>query len=212
MHAGPAWEPDWRDSRRRPPRSARAWLIVLALAALVLAGVWAARRSGPGPAAASAGSRPAPAAKPATAGGTFTLLDGRRQTLVGLRGHPVMVWFIAGGCASCAVSIPTVGQHLAAFRAARVRVLVLGMYGQFGQGRQATAELASFGKAAAGKVFRSPAWTWALASERLTAAFDPSGTPDAYALLDAAGHVVYRNSVPVSTMGALLRHLSSAAR
>ncbi len=46
-----------------------------------------------------------------------------------------------------------------------------------------------------------------MASEPLTAAFDPSGTPDAYVLLDAAGHVTYHNSVPVSTMGALLAHL-----
>jgi hypothetical protein len=207
MHAGPGW----RGSRRRPGRVARAGMIAAVLAAVVLAGVWVARRGGPGPAAASAGSHPVAAARSAAAGGTFTLLDGRRETLSALRGHPVMVWFIAGGCASCAVSVPAVGQHLAAFRAARVKVLVLGMYGQFGQGRQATKDLASFGKAVAGGMFRSPAWTWALASERLTAAFDPSGTPDAYALLDGAGRVVYRNSVPVSTMGALLGHLPAVA-
>ena len=85
------------------------------------------------------------------------------------------------------------------------------MYGAFGQDRTGTAALASFGKAAAGTAFASPAWTWGVASEPLTAAFDPSGTPDAYFLLDAAGHATYQNSVPVSTMGALLAHLPGRA-
>jgi hypothetical protein len=70
---------------------------------------------------------------------------------------------------------------------------------------------ARFGKAAAGKAFASPAWTWGVASERLTAALDPSGVPDAYLLLDAAGRMTYHNSVPVSTMGALLARLPARA-
>jgi hypothetical protein len=184
-------------------------MIALIVLAVVAAGVWAARRGGPAHAAPAAGAASAtPSAAP---DGSFTMLDGKHATLAVLRGRPVVVWFIAGGCASCAVSIPAVGAHLAAFRAARTRVLVLGMYGAFGQGANQAAQLASFGKAAAGKSFANPAWTWGLASEHLTAAFDPSGTPDAYFLLNAAGHVVYQNSVPFSTMSALLGHLPAAA-
>lgn len=37
------------------------------------------------------------------------------------------------------------------------------------------------------------------------------GTPDTYFLLDAAGRVTYSNSVPVSTMAALLAHLPARA-
>lgn len=180
-------------------------MIAVVLLAVVVAGVWVARRGGPAPAAPSAAAAPVP-------GGAFTMLDGKHATLTGLRGRPVLVWFVAAGCASCAASIPVVGQHLAAFTSARTRILVLGIYGAFGQGANGTAQLASFGKAAAGKTFGSPAWTWGLASEQLTAAFDPSGTPDAYVLLDAAGHAVYRNSVPVSTMSALLAHVRGNGR
>lgn len=202
-------------SPRGPARAARIGVIALIVLAVVAAGVWAARRGGSGHAARAAGAASAtPSAAAASAAareGSFTMLDGRHATLAALRGRPVVVWFVAGGCASCAVSIPAMGAHLAAFRAARTQILVLGMYGAFGQGANQAAQLASFGKAAAGKSFASPAWTWGLASEQLTAAFDPSGTPDAYFLLDAAGHVVYQNSVPVSTMSALLGHLPAAA-
>jgi hypothetical protein len=124
----------------------------------------------------------------------------------------VLVWFVAGECASCAASIPAVAAHLGAFTRAGTRIVVLGMYGAFGQDPAGTAALASFGQAAAGTAFASPAWTWGVASEQLTAAFDPSGTPDAYVLLAAAGHVTYQNSVPVSTMGALLARLPARPR
>lgn len=193
--------------RGRPRWVRRAVWAGLAGAAVAGLGVGAilgvrAACCGPGSGASAAASlvRPVP-------GGSFTLLDDRQASLAGLRGRPVLVWFVAGGCASCAVSIPVVAGHLEAFRRAGTQVVVLGMYGAFGQGRAGTAELAGFGKAAAGRAFTSPTWTWGLASEQLTAAFDPSGTPDAYFLLDGAGRVVYQNSVPVSTMSALLGHL-----
>jgi len=190
-------------------RAARIGVIALVLLAVVVAGMWAARRGAPVHAARAAGVSAAAAAVP---GGSFTLLNGKHATLAGLRGRPVMVWFVAAGCSSCEASIPAVGAHLAAFRAAQTRILVLGMYGVYGQGANGTAALASFGKATAGKAFNSLAWTWGLASEHLTAAFDPSGIPDTYFLLDAAGHIIYQNSVPVSTMSALLGHLRAAAR
>ncbi len=102
---------------------------------------------------------PGAAAPRAVPGGTLTLLDHRQVSLASLRGRPVMVWFVAGGCASCAASIPAVAGHLGAFTRAGTRILVLGMYGAFSQDPEGTAALASFGKAAAGKAFASPAWT-----------------------------------------------------
>jgi hypothetical protein len=138
---------------------------------------------------------------------SLTLLDGATTTLSSFRGSPVMVWFVADGCASCAVSIPAVGDELSTFARAHVRILVLGIYGAFGSGTQGLRLLGEWGEAAAGPAFKNPVWTWAMASEQLTAAYDPLGIPDAYFLLDKAGHVVYHSSVPVSTMGSLLAHL-----
>jgi hypothetical protein len=121
--------------------------------------------------------------------GTFTTLEGKRAAVSSFRGSPALLWFISGGCASCAVSIPAVAQRLASFARARVHVLVLGLYGAFDQGARGLTELHSFGRAAAGPAFSNPAWTWGLASAGLTAAYDPEGVPDDYFLLDGAGQV-----------------------
>jgi hypothetical protein len=139
--------------------------------------------------------------------GALTLLNGTATTISAFRGSPTLVWFVAGGCASCAASIPAVAQHFPAFAQAKTRILVLGLYGAFDPGAQGAGELASFGQAAAGAAFADRTWTWGLASAGLTAAYDPGGVPDEYFLLDAGGQEVYRGSVPVSTMGALLAHL-----
>ncbi len=211
MHTDPAAGPGGPRRPRRAGKAARIGAVVVVLGLGAALGVQAASGGAPSPAAGAAGGRPAAAAPRAVPGGALTLLDHRQVSLASLRGRPVMVWFVAGGCVSCAASIPAVAGHLGAFTRAGTRILVLGMYGAFGQDPEGTAALASFGKAAAGTAFASPAWTWAVASEPLTAAFDPSGAPDAYVLLDAAGHVTYRNSVPVSTMGALLAHLPARA-
>lgn len=208
MHAAPEAGPG---GRARPWRAGRVRLIsVIAVAVLAAAaGTWAARQSGPKPAARA----PAAAAGPqqAVPEGSFTLPGGHQASLASLRGRPAMVWFVAAGCQSCAVSIPVVAAHLAAFTRSGTRILVLGLYGAFGQGATGADQLASFGKAAAAQASTSPVWTWGLASEQLTAALDPSGTPDAYFLLDAAGHVTYQNSVPVSTITDLLAHLQGHA-
>ena len=212
MHAEPAGSSG--EPSRRPRGAGKATLIGAVAVALGLGavlGVRAATGGAPAPAGRPGGGHPAAATARAAPGGAFTLLDHRQVSLVSLRGRPVLVWFVAAGCSSCEASIPAVAAHLGAFTRAGTRVLVLGMYGVFGQGPGGTAELARFGKGAAGKAFASPAWTWAVASEQLTAAFDPSGIPDTYFLLDAAGHVTYQNTVPVSTMGALLAHLPGRA-
>jgi len=192
---------------RRAGKAARIAAVAVVVGLGAALGVRAATGGAPAPAARSAAGHPAATAP----GGTLTLLDHRRVSMASLRGRPVLVWFVAAGCSSCEASIPAVASHLGAFTRSWTRVLVLGMYGVFGPGPGGTAALASFGKAAAGKAFASPWWTWGVASEPLTAAFDPSGIPDAYFLLDAAGHITYQNSVPVSTMGALLAHLPARA-
>jgi hypothetical protein len=193
----------------RPRRRRRVGPASLVIVLAVALGLWAANQGAPAQTAAVSPAASGPGTGVAAPSGAYTLLDGTQANLSALRGQPTMVWFVADGCASCAVSIPAVAQHLGAFTRTGTRVVVLGIYGAFGQGSQGTAALAGFGKAAAGPSFKSPAWTWGLASQRLTTAYDPSGVPDAYYLLDAKGHIAYQNSVPVSTMGALLAHLDS---
>lgn len=135
--------------------------------------------------------------------GSFTTVGGSDATISSLRGRPALVWFVAAGCASCAASIPVVRDHLGELGSDGVRVVTLGLWGAFPAGKPGLVQLASFGRAAGGRL-STPGWTWGAASERLSQAYDPSGTPDVYVLIDAAGHIVYQNSVPVSTISQLL--------
>jgi hypothetical protein len=183
--------------------------------AVALAAVLAAVLAGCGASVTkqATSGRPTPTATglaatpPQAPNGALTLLNGTATTISAFRGSPTLVWFVAGGCASCAASIPAVAQQFPAFAQAKTRILVLGLYGAFDPGAQGAAQLAGFGQAAAGAAFADRSWTWGLASAGLTAAYDPGGVPDEYFLLDAGGQEVYQGSVPVSTMGALLAHL-----
>lgn len=188
-----------RTPRRRFGRLTRASALSLVLAVgLAACGSQTATSS---QVSAAAGAPPSSAA--------LTLIDGKSTTLAAFRGRPVLVWFVENGCASCAASIPVVAHHLSAFAHAHTRVLVLGVYGAFGQGTPAARQLAGFGRSAAGPAFADAGWTWGLASPQLTTAYDPGGVPDEYFLLNGSGRTVYQGSVPVSTMGALLTHLKS---
>lgn len=146
---------------------------------------------------------------PAAPNGTYTTPSGRTATIAALRGTPTMVWFVAGGCASCAASIPAVASHFATLTHSGLRVLTLGLYGAFPPGRAGVAQLLAFAKAAAGASVERPGWSWGMASKPLSMAYDPAGIPDTYVLIDGNGRVRYRNSVPVSTMHQLL---AAAAR
>ncbi|MDA8314175.1 MAG: redoxin domain-containing protein [Actinomycetota bacterium] len=149
----------------------------------------------------------APTSTPGTPApnGTFTTPAGTTATIASLRGKPTMVWFVAGGCASCAASIPAVASHFHQLRAAGLRVLTLGLYGDFAAGSKGVAQLLTFGREAA---FNEPitraGWEWGMASKSLSLAYDPAGIPDLYVLIGPTGHVRYRNSVPDSTMGDLI--------
>lgn len=191
----------------RPRRSSRFAVLGVGFALAVAAGGFLAVRDGHGTTATSGAASSQGGGSEAAA--TYTLLDGSRGDLGALLGKPAMVWFVAAGCASCAASIPAVAAQLPSFEAAKTRILVLGIYGAFPSGAAGLSQLASFGRSTAGPAFSAPVWTWAMASARLTAAYDPEGVPDEYFLLDAKGKVVYRNSVPVSTMPTLLGDLHS---
>ncbi len=168
--------------------------------------------SGATPAAAPAGALPS-AGKGSTAplapNGTFVTPAGITETVASFRGEPTMVWFVIGGCASCEASIPAVAGHLGQVTGDGVRVVTLGLYGAFPGGEAGAGQLVSFGRAAAGGSVKRPGWTWGMASESLSVAYDPTGTPDVYILIGPRGHIRYRNSVPASTMPQLLAAISA---
>lgn len=209
-------------ARAEGPRRRRRWGLG-AGAVLLAAGLGAYALAGTGSSVASLKAqsvvsrhRSAPAPAPLAPNGTFTTASGTTATIASLRGTPTMVWFVAGGCASCAASIPAVAAHLDQLTHDGLRVLTLGLYGDFAPGTKGVGELLTFGREATfGKSVTRPGWEWGMASKSLSLAYDPAGIPDLYVLVGADGHIRYRNSVPVSTMGRLLaaaEHLGTHAQ
>jgi hypothetical protein len=49
--------------------------------------------------------------------------------------RPVVVWLVAGGCASCAVSFPVMSNDISKINKYGVSVLVLGLSGAFDNGQ-----------------------------------------------------------------------------
>jgi hypothetical protein len=136
--------------------------------------------------------------------GRYTTPHGSTARISSLRGKATMVWFIASGCATCAVSIPAVAEHLATLRHDGLEVLTLGLYGDFPSGSVGARQVVGFARVTAGVRVPRPGWHFGVASKALSLAYDPSGTPDAYVLIGPKGHLRYSNSVPVSTMTELL--------
>jgi hypothetical protein len=196
-----------------PARRGRRWAVVagalvvaLGLGTFALVGTRSAATSLRTPRAAQpAATRHASAPAAPAPNGTFTTASGTTATIASLRGTPTMVWFVAGGCASCAASIPAVAEHFDQLRAAGLRVLTLGLYGDFAAGSKGVTQLLSFGREAAfNKPITRPGWEWGMASKSLSLAYDPAGIPDLYVLIGPTGGIRYRNSVPDSTMSELL--------
>jgi len=172
----------------------------------------------PAPSTSGSATSPGTASTPAASvgqiapNGTFTSLTGGTTTISSLLGKPLMVWFVAGGCASCAVSIPMVAQHLAQLHADQVTVVTLGLPDWFDPGAKGLQELQFFGKTAAHVTIPTTTWIWGMPTSALVRAYDPTGTPDVYSLVGPGGHIRYQNSVPASTMPQLLaaaKHLDA---
>jgi len=186
-------------------------MATVALGAAAFVGVSA---GGPRPPSATgaittAPNRPTTAPSPPAPNGSFTVPGGPSMTIASLRGTPTMVWFVAGGCASCAASIPAVAQHFTQLHADGVKVVTLGLAGDFSPGAPGASQVVSFGTAAASGKVQRPGWIWGVASKALSLAYDPTGQPDVYAVIGKGGHIRYTNSVPDSTMPQLL---AAAAR
>jgi hypothetical protein len=176
----------------------------LVLSEYLAVGHGAAGHGSAAPRPGGAGTQGSAGSAPLAPDGTFTTVGGKHVTIASLRGRPAMVWFVAGGCASCAASIPAVAAHLRQLTADGLRVVTLGLAGDFPAGEQGLSLLADFGRAAAGGPITRPGWIWGVASASLSRAYDPGGTPDMYALISPSGRITYRGSVPVSTMPQLL--------
>jgi hypothetical protein len=89
----------------------------------------------------------------------------------------------------------------ARLRAAGIQVVELEDHADLGRPGP---DIAALGRQFAGAAYHDQDWTFGVASQALTRAYDPQGYLDIYYLLDSAGHVRYAGSAPGSAMSQLL--------
>ncbi len=141
--------------------------------------------------------------------GTFLTLSGKDANVANyFEKGPTLIWFIVTGCASCSVSLPIASQYLNTFESRHVHVLVLDLYGDLSYSKQGEIQLGEFGSQVSSKV-TSKAWTWGLASESLSYAYDPTSIPDQYFLVEKGGDIYYQNNDLASSIQSLLQKISA---
>jgi len=68
--------------------------------------------------------------------GGFTTRTGTSSTVASLRGQPTLLWFVVTSCPSVQASMPVMTQRMAAFRTAKVKVVVVEAYPELGAARR----------------------------------------------------------------------------
>jgi hypothetical protein len=134
-------------------------------------------------------------------GGSFTTVSGMTGTIGSLRGHATLLWLVATWCPDCQAGTQQVAGGLGRLRAVGVRVVELEDYADLGQPGPG---IAALGRQYAGAAYHDPDWTFGVASQALTRAYNPQGYLDIYYLLGPAGHVVSAGSSPGSALGQIL--------
>ena len=202
-------------SKKRPRRKAfraPAWLKVTVLAGVAVSlGLFIlSRQASPSTQPTASSDAPAlPSVGSKAPDGVFTTISGKTVSVASLRGKPTLLWFVTTWCSSCQASTETLAQNLSALGRDGVRVAEVELYDDLGtQGPT----LQSFGQQYAGAAFRSPNWTWGVASEAMSQTYDPVGYLDIYYLLDAQGMIRYINSAPVETMPQIRNAVSQLSR
>lgn len=134
--------------------------------------------------------------------GTFTTIGGKTIDVSSFRGKPTLLWFVSTWCGSCQTGTQAMAQNIKQLKSDGVRVVELELYNNMGGSGP---DLASFRQTYGGRAAQNPDWTWGMASQQLSIAYDPKAYLDIYYLLDSQGHVSYINGSPASTMSSLLQ-------
>ena len=176
--------------------------VVVALVALVIALHVANSSLGSASASGSSGTSGVSLPVGTTApNGTITTLAGKTETVAGLRGKPMLIWFVTTWCSSCQAGTQAMAHNVATLASDGVRVVEVENYADLGQSGPA---MGTFAKTLAGSAFSNPSWTFGEASSTLTRTYNPKAYLDIYYLISAKGIITYVNSSPGFTMPQLL--------
>ncbi len=130
----------------------------------------------------------------------FIIGNGSIINLSAYRGHPVVLWFVATWCSSCAQGNEAINQNYKFFEQHGVKIIELELYKDLGYSGP---PIAGFIDSYAPNAYSNKVLVPALAGYNMTAAYDPKAYLDIYYLISKNGTVLYINGSPELTLAQL---------
>lgn len=118
---------------------------------------------------------------------TFQLANGSTESLNNYKGEPLILWFVATWCSSCAQGNTAVANNLAFFKDHNVKILELEQYGDLGSaGMPISQFISEYGN-------NNTYVTGGVASYNMTVAYNtpPTFQLDIYYLISPSGKILY---------------------
>ena len=138
----------------------------------------------------------------------FLSENGSEVHISAYRGHPVVLWFVATWCSSCAQGNQAINSSYQFFKQRGVKIVELELYRDLGySGPPITNFVSSYAPSAYSNGMVIPAY----AGYNMTAEYDPQGYLDIYYLISGNGTVSYINGSPESTLGQLEQAINVSA-
>jgi thiol-disulfide isomerase/thioredoxin len=138
----------------------------------------------------------------------FFLGNSSETNLSSYRGHPVLLWFVATWCSTCAQGNQALNSNYQFFRQHGVKIIELELYKDLGySGPSINNFVYSYAPSAYSNGTVIPAY----AGYNMTAEYDPKGYLDIYYLISSNGTVLYINGAPASTAGQLEQAVNAFA-
>jgi thiol-disulfide isomerase/thioredoxin len=133
----------------------------------------------------------------------FLLTNGSNVNLSAYRGHPVLLWFVATWCSSCAQGNEVLDHNYTFFESHGIKVVEIELYKDLGYSGP---PVASFVNSYAPGALSNGTIIPAISGYNMSLAYDPKGYLDIYYLISKNGTVLYING----SLGATLQQLEGA--